>query len=111
MTDESDLLVPNEEYLKAGIHIGTKFKTKYMKDFIYKTRPDGLSVLNIEEIDKRLRIAVKFLAEQCLAKHHFDYAIRRCVVSRKLDGIAWTVAGWNLVGYLLGCAPPTFVDP
>ena len=63
MTDESDLLVPNEEYLKAGIHIGTKFKTKYMKDFIYKTRPDGLSVLNIEEIDKRLRIAIKFLAK------------------------------------------------
>lgn len=57
-----DLLVPNEEYLKSGIHIGTKFKTKYMKDFIYKTRPDGLSVLNIEEIDKRIRTAVKLLA-------------------------------------------------
>jgi small subunit ribosomal protein S2 len=63
MVDENlDLLVPNEEYLKAGIHIGTKFKTKYMKNFIYKTRPDGLSVLNIEEIDKRIRILVKFLA-------------------------------------------------
>ncbi len=61
MADE-ELLVPNEEYLKAGIHIGTKFKTKYMKEFIYKTRPDGLSVLNIEEIDKRLRIATAFLA-------------------------------------------------
>jgi len=57
------LLVPNEEYLKAGIHIGTKFKTKYMKDFIYKTRPDGLSVLNIEEIDKRIRIAISFLSQ------------------------------------------------
>lgn len=64
MVDESaDLLVPNEEYLKSGIHIGTKFKTKYMKEFIYKTRPDGLSVLNIEEIDKRIRIAVKFLSK------------------------------------------------
>ncbi|MBR9692660.1 30S ribosomal protein S2 [Candidatus Woesearchaeota archaeon] len=62
MVDENlNLLVPNEEYLKAGIHIGTKFKTKYMKDFIYKTRPDGLSVLNIEEIDKRIRILVKLL--------------------------------------------------
>ncbi len=63
MVDENlDLLVPNEEYLKSGIHIGTKFKTKYMKEFIYKTRPDGLSVLNIEAIDARLRIAIKFLA-------------------------------------------------
>ncbi len=58
----TDLLMPNEEYLKAGIHIGTKFKTKYMKEFIYKTRPDGLSVLNIEEIDKRIRIATAFLS-------------------------------------------------
>jgi small subunit ribosomal protein S2 len=63
MTEENpDLLVPNEEYLKSGIHIGTKFKTKYMKDFIYKTRPDGLSVLNIEEIDKRIRVAISFLS-------------------------------------------------
>lgn len=58
----ADLLIPNEEYLKSGIHIGTKFKTKYMKDFIYKTRPDGLSVLNIEEIDRRIRVAITFLA-------------------------------------------------
>jgi small subunit ribosomal protein S2 len=63
MTEENvDLLVPNEEYLKSGIHIGTKFKTKYMKEFIYKTRPDGLSVLNIEEIDQRIRQAAKFLS-------------------------------------------------
>lgn len=64
MADETvELLVPNEEYLKSGIHIGTKFKTKYMKEFIYKTRPDGLSVLNIEEIDKRIRVATSFLAQ------------------------------------------------
>lgn len=61
MTEEN-LLVPNEEYLKAGIHIGTKFKTKHMANFIYKTRPDGLSVLNIESIDERLRVASQFLA-------------------------------------------------
>jgi small subunit ribosomal protein S2 len=59
----AELLVPNEEYLKSGIHIGTKFKTKYMKEFIYKTRPDGLSVLNIEAIDARIRVAISFLAK------------------------------------------------
>lgn len=64
MVDENiELLVPNDEYLKSGIHIGTKFKTKYMKEFIYKTRPDGLSVLNIEEIDKRIRLAISFLSQ------------------------------------------------
>ncbi len=62
MTEES-LLVPNEEYLKAGIHIGTKFKTKYMENFIYKTRSDGLSVLNITSIDERIRLAANMLSQ------------------------------------------------
>ncbi|RME52434.1 30S ribosomal protein S2 [Candidatus Woesearchaeota archaeon] len=61
MTDQ-ELLIPNEEYLKSGIQIGTKFKTKHMNNFIYKTRPDGLSVLNITEIDKRIRLAANLLS-------------------------------------------------
>ena len=60
---EEKFLVPTEEYLKSGIHIGTKFKTRYMEKFIYKTRPDGLSVLNLQKIDGRLNIAAKFLAQ------------------------------------------------
>jgi small subunit ribosomal protein S2 len=54
---EEQLLVPNDEYLKSGIHIGTKFRTKYMENFIYKTRPDGLSVLNVQKIDERIKLA------------------------------------------------------
>ena len=60
MTQE--LLMPLDIYLKVGLHIGTKFKTKYMEPFIYKIRQDGLAVLNVQEIDKRLRIATKFLS-------------------------------------------------
>lgn len=61
MTQEN-LLVPNNTYLKHGSHIGTNTKTEYMSKFIYKTRPDGLSILNIERIDQRLRKAAKFLS-------------------------------------------------
>lgn len=61
MADEQ-LLVPIDQYLKAGIHIGTKFRTKYMNNFIYKTRPDGLYVLNLQRIDERIELAAKFLA-------------------------------------------------
>ncbi len=60
---EESLLVPTETYLKAGVHIGTKFKTRHMSEFIYKVRNDGLSVLNLQKIDVRLRIAGKFLAQ------------------------------------------------
>ena len=62
MTEEN-FLVPQENYLKAGIHIGTKFKTKYMEKFIYKTRPDGLSVLNLKQIDERLKMASNLLSQ------------------------------------------------
>ena len=62
MVDEQ-LLVPTKDYLKAGIHIGTKFRTKHMAKFIYKTRPDGLSVLNLQRIDERLKVASNMLAQ------------------------------------------------
>ena len=62
MTEEQ-FLVPLEKYLKVGIHIGTKMRTKHMVPFIYKVRPDGLAVLNIQEIDKRIRVAINFLAQ------------------------------------------------
>jgi|TARA_Y100000310_G_C20586410_1_gene765639 small subunit ribosomal protein S2 len=60
---EDQLLVALDDYLKAGIHIGTKFRTKYMSKFIYKVRNDGLSVLNIEQINDRLKNAVNFLSQ------------------------------------------------
>jgi small subunit ribosomal protein S2 len=60
---EPHFLVPQDQYLKAGIHIGTKFKTKYMENFIYKTRSDGLSVLNLQKIDERLKLAGRFLGQ------------------------------------------------
>ncbi len=60
---EKELLVAQDTYLKSGIHIGTKFKTKYMAPFIYKTRPDGLSVLNLQKIDERIGIAATFLSQ------------------------------------------------
>jgi small subunit ribosomal protein S2 len=86
-----ELLVPNEEYLKSGIHIGTKFKTKYMKEFIYKTRPDGLSVLNIESIDARIRVAISFLS---------TYEPKDVlIVSRRENG--WK--GVKKLAELLGC--------
>src|SRR3989344_1151485 len=60
---DETLLIDSNEFLKSGIHIGTKFKTKYMAPFIYKTRPDGLSVLNLQKINDRIKLAVNFLSQ------------------------------------------------
>jgi small subunit ribosomal protein S2 len=61
MTEEQ-LLIAQDVYLKSGIHIGTKFRTKYMDQFIYKTRSDGLSVLNLQKIDERIKLAANLLS-------------------------------------------------
>lgn len=60
---EDEFLTPLDNYLKAGLHIGTKFRTKYLEPFIYKVRSDGLSVLNVKKIDERIGLAAKFLAQ------------------------------------------------
>jgi small subunit ribosomal protein S2 len=62
MSEQKETLIPIENYLKAGIHIGTKFKTKYMENFIYKIRTDGLYILNLEKVDERIRMATKLLS-------------------------------------------------
>ncbi len=84
------LLVPTEVYLKSGIHIGTKYKTKYMEDFIYKTRPDGLSILNLEKIDQRLKIAAKLLSnyepEEILIVGRRESAWKPILMFKKITG-------------------------
>jgi len=59
---EGELLLPQDTLLSAGIHIGTRMKTKDMDPFIYRVRPDGLFVLDVKKTDERIRIAAKFLA-------------------------------------------------
>ena len=61
-TELEELLLPRDSILSAGIHIGTRIKTKNMERFIYRVRPDGLFVLDIKKTDERIRIAAKFLS-------------------------------------------------
>lgn len=57
-----ELLVPIDQYLSSGVHIGTYICNKSMKEFVYRIRPDGLYVLDVRKIDDRLRIAAKMLS-------------------------------------------------
>lgn len=57
-----ELLLPRDTLLSAGIHIGTRMKTRDMEPFIYRVRPDGLFVLDVKKTDDRVRAAGKFLA-------------------------------------------------
>ena len=56
-------LIPVEEYLAAGVHIGTQQKSEDMKKFIYRVRGDGLYILDIRETDSRIKTVAKFLSK------------------------------------------------
>ena len=61
-TTMEELLLPRDTMLSAGVHIGTRMKTRDMEPFIYRVRPDGLFVLDVQKTDERIRVAAKFLA-------------------------------------------------
>ena len=73
-----NLLLPQEILLSAGVHIGTRIKTKDMEPFIYKVRPDGLFVLDMEQMNERVTVVAKFLSRLELNKI--------CVASNKRYG-------------------------
>lgn len=93
--EEKELLLPQDELLSAGIHIGTKIKTKDMEQFIYRVRPDGLFVLDLNKTDERIRVAAKFLAR-------FDPS-RIAVVAARL----YAREPVNKFCELVGCIPIT----
>jgi small subunit ribosomal protein S2 len=62
VTSEEELLLPQDTLLSAGIHIGTRMRTKDMEPFIYRVRPDGLYVLDVQKTDERIRTVAKFLS-------------------------------------------------
>jgi small subunit ribosomal protein S2 len=74
----STSLVSIDEYLAAGVHIGTQQKTQDMMRFVYRVRSDGLYVLDIQSTDERIRVASKLLS-------HYDPS-RILVVSSRQYG-------------------------
>ncbi len=59
----ADMLVPLEEYVKAGIYLGTKVVTPDMKPFVYRRRADGLAIFNTDLIDEKLKEGIEFLSK------------------------------------------------
>ncbi|MGB8312634.1 MAG: 30S ribosomal protein S2 [Halobacteriota archaeon] len=103
---EYESLIPMDEYLAAGVHIGTQQKTEDMKRFIYRVRPDGLYVLDVKASDERIKIAASFLKK-------FD-PVRILVVSARQYGqypammFAKIIGAKSLVGRFI---PGTLTNP
>lgn len=88
--EEQLLLAPAEIYLEATVNIGTKFKSKYMKNFIFRTRPEGIHVIDVRSIDERIRIAAKFISfyegEKILIVASRPYAIKPATMFANVIG-------------------------
>ncbi len=114
MAEQENLLIDSNEYLKSGIHIGTKFKTKYMANFIYKTRPDGLSVLNLKKIDERINLAAKFLShyrpEDIIIVSRRENGWKALKKLNQLTGIK-VITGRYPPGILTNPQLETFIEP
>ncbi len=59
----TDMLIPLEEYVKAGIYLGTKVVTPEMKPFVYRRRADGLAIFNTDLIDEKLKEGAEYLSK------------------------------------------------
>ncbi len=103
---EYESLIPVDEYLAAGVHIGTQQKTEDMKRFVYRVRADGLYVLDVKATDDRIKTAAKFLSK-------FDPA-RTLVVSARQYGqfpatmFAKVIGAKSMVGRFI---PGTLTNP
>jgi small subunit ribosomal protein S2 len=58
-----EMLVPLEEYVKAGIYLGTKVVTPAMRPFVYRRRADGLAIFNTDLIDEKLKEGIEYLSK------------------------------------------------
>jgi len=98
------LLIPRQQYLASGIHIGTKQRTKQMREFIYKIRTDGLTVLNLRKLDERIRVAAKFLARS----EKILVVSRKMVASKIIKKFAEIVGAKAITGRFM---PGTLTNP
>ena len=105
------MLTKRENYLSAGVHIGTTLKTKDMSRFIYKTRPNGLGVLNVAELDKRLAMLAKYMAKHdVLVVGRSKNAKKPLEMFSKATG-AKVVAGRFMPGTLTNHQSKNYMEP
>jgi len=98
------LLMPRQEYLASGIHIGMKQRVADMKEFIYKIRDDGLAVLNLQKINDRIKIASKFLS----ARKNIMVVGRKTIAHEPVAKFAEVVGANAVVGRFL---PGSLTNP
>ncbi|MDI6885608.1 MAG: 30S ribosomal protein S2 [archaeon] len=112
--ENEETLIPSTDYLASGVHIGTQQKTGDMKRFLYQARPDGLYLLDIKMMDRRLRIAARFLANyepsSILVVSAREYGHHPVSMFAKVTG-AEAIVGRFIPGTLTNPDSAYFIEP
>ncbi|MES2153561.1 MAG: 30S ribosomal protein S2 [bacterium] len=110
----TELLVPEEEYLTSGVHIGTQHKTADMKPYIFRVRNDGLFVLDVAKTDSALRAAAQMISKydpkRVLFVSQRQYGQKPVKECAKAVG-ATAIAGRFMPGSLTNPITPNFMEP
>lgn len=109
-----ELITSLDDYLAAGIHIGTLQKTADMKPYIYKVRSDGLYILDIKITDGHIKTAARFLAkfpkDKILVVSRRQYGQKPIQDFAKITG-ATAIAGRFVPGAMTNPNYKGFMEP
>lgn len=109
-----DLLIAQERYLEAGIHIGTKLKTSDMNQYIYKARQDKLYVLDLKKVDERIRLGARLVSkygpQDVIVVASRTYAANAAATFAKVTGVR-LLRGRVIPGVFTNPARPDFTEP
>ncbi len=110
----SELLIPMDQYIAAGLHIGTQQKTKDMERYIYRVIADGHYVLDVRTTNDRIESAAKFLArydpDDILVVSTRQYGQAPVKKFGKITG-AKTIPGRFIPGTLTNPNYAKFIEP
>ncbi|KAA8922838.1 30S ribosomal protein S2 [Thermoplasma sp.] len=96
---DEEMLIPEEEYQKSGVHIGTQVKSSDMKPYIFKIRNDGLYILDVKKTNSKLIVAGKMLArfepQDILVVAQRQYAFRPVAKFAEVTGATAITGRFN----------------
>tara|TARA_B110000014_G_C19903167_1_gene467275 strand:- start:98 stop:727 length:630 start_codon:yes stop_codon:yes gene_type:complete len=62
MSEQAEISSIKKKVLSTGIRVGTAVKTKFMRQYITESSPEGLYMLNIDMTLSRIKTAAKFVS-------------------------------------------------
>ena len=114
MSDDEELLVDRERYLKNGVHIGTQSQNSDMEEYIFHVKKNGLAILNLDQTDAYIRSVAELLAdhspEDILVVGRKNEAYRPIKTFSDVLGVE-TVNGRFMPGTLTNPRSDSFTDP